>query len=260
MRLKILLLPFFIIVILTLSIGYIKPDFDIVIMKRAEIASKEAQEENMKSVIENINSLISSLDAEQGTEQFMYRYLPNTLNQEQVIDAFNLLAIQSGLAITKMELKLPIRKIADEPLVDPVAQPFVAGGKVFGNVDSIVPVPLVVARTFIFKGSVAGSYENIKAFFDHLTHIERFQEMRFFSIEISGNIGEQKIEASDNLIGTFEVKYGYLPSKPIASALNMPVFLESRFDFSNANTLLSKITSPIQTLEKGETGKPNPFQ
>lgn len=260
MRFKIFLLPFFIVVALVLVIGYIKPDFDVVIMKREEIISKEAQVANMKAVLENINSLNNSLDTEQAAEQFMYRYLPKNINQEQVVDAFNFLALQSGLVITKMELKLPQEKAAEEQLIAPAARSFVAGGKALGDPKVPAPIPPAKAKTFTFQGSVTGPYANIKDFFDRLAHIERFQNVRLFSIESPEKKEDGKASVADNLTGTFEVEYGYLPSRPIASALDIPIFLQSNFDFSNVNVLISKITSPVPALEKGTTGKPNPFQ
>jgi hypothetical protein len=136
----------------------------------------------------------------------------------------------------------------------------VAGGKEFSNYE-VAPVLPVVAKTFIFKGSVKGQYGNIKTFFDRMAHIERFQNVNFFSIGTSLKTAEpSKAAESDNLSGIFEAKFSYLPPKHIASAMGMPIFLQSKFDFSPVNSLLNKITSSIPSMEKGVTGKPNPFQ
>jgi Tfp pilus assembly protein PilO len=260
MRIKILLLPFFIIIILVLGIGYIKPDMDVLMAKKEEIGAKEAQVDNMKTIVGNIELLKNSLDAEQDHEKLMYKYLPNTLNQEQVIDAFQLLAGQLGLTIDGMELKQSPVQAFEQPLVDSTVSSIVAGGKEFSNYE-VAPVLPVVAKTFIFKGSVKGQYGNIKTFFDRMAHIERFQNVNFFSIGTSLKTAEpSKAAESDNLSGIFEAKFSYLPPKHIASAMGMPIFLQSKFDFSPVNSLLNKITSSIPSMEKGVTGKPNPFQ
>jgi Tfp pilus assembly protein PilO len=263
MRFKVLIVPFFIVMILVLGIGYIKPDVDAILAKKAEIASSEAQVANIEAVLANIDSLNGSLDTQQEAEKFMYRYLPDTLDQEQAIDAFNFIAVQSGLAITKMELRQPIEKAAPEPLIDPSANAFITGGDVLGG--SAAPAPPVLVKTFILRGSVTGPYESIKAFFGRLAHIERFHEVRLFSLEASQETaapgsGTAGTALSDSLTGVFEAEYGYLPPKPVPSALSMPIFLQSKFDFSNVSRLLDTITSPLPVLEKGETGRPNPFQ
>jgi Tfp pilus assembly protein PilO len=263
MRFKILLVPFFLIVILILCIGYIKPDFDTIFAKKEELSVKKDQVANMENVLENVKSLNNSLDTNQDAEKFMYRYLPLTLNQEQVIDAFNFIANQSGLVITDMELKQMAGKVAEEPLIDSTARSFVAGGKSLESSNIPYPAPKASAKTFVFKGSIVGPYANIKAFFERLSHIERFQHIRSFSIKTSEKTesGTGTIEQNkNNLIGAFEAEYDYLPPRVVASALGIPIFLQSEFDFSSVSALISKITNPIPALEKGVSGKPNPFQ
>lgn len=262
MRLKVLILPFFIILILILGIGYIKPDFDSMQTKKAEIAANEVRMANIESVIANIGSLNGSLDTEREAEQLMYRYLPYTLDQEQMIDTFNFLANQSGLIVEKMELKQPTEAAPEAPLIDdPAAETLVAGGEspdVSGA--SAVPAPPVTVKTFVLKGGVTGSYENIKAFFDKISRIERFQKVNFFSMEAAEKTDSPDTEnGPKGLVGTFEASFGYLPSRSIASAIGLPVFLQSKFDFSNIEKLSDQLTNPLPALQKGETGKPNPF-
>lgn len=246
MRLKVLIPPFFIVMTLILLIGYMKPDLDVLQAKKADILAKEDMVRNMDSVIANADALNNSLDAQQNLENFSYRYLPSTQNQEQVIDAFNFLATQSGMIITKMELKQPIRSSGTVSMEGDGGSP-----------DAAATALLSVAKTFIFSGSVTGSYENIKAFFNRLAHTERFQKVNFFSIVTDS--GTDPLD-TNRLIGTFEAEFGYLPPVPRVSALSVPIFRNSEFDFSNVKKLLEQTTSVVPTLEKGQTGKPSPFQ
>ncbi|OGI15266.1 MAG: hypothetical protein A3E38_01040 [Candidatus Moranbacteria bacterium RIFCSPHIGHO2_12_FULL_54_9] len=238
MRLKVLIVPFFIVMVLILAIGYIKPDFDTIQMKKADIVLKDAAVANTEAVLANVGTLNSALDTQMDSETFVYRYLPETLAQDQAIDAFNFLASQSGLVITDMELK----KSPEEVVV---------------NADGTTVVDPNALKTFVLTGSVMGSYENIRTFFDQVSHIERFQTIRSFSITTDPNVVPVD---TTRLIGTFETEFAYLPSSPVTSALSVPAFLQAKFDFSDIDTLLGKITSPVPLLEKGQTGKPNPFQ
>ena len=264
MRLKVLIVPFFIVMILVLSIGYIKPDIDVLAAKQTKIAADEAQAARIEAIVSNISSLNNSLDTSKEAEMFMYRYLPATLAQEQAIDTFNFLALQSGVIIANMKLAQPPDKAVAEPLIDPAASAFIAGGTGSADADTPLPVPPVIVKTFILTGNVAGSYENIKAFFDRLAHTERFQEVRSFSLATAEKTGPATGNAAQepaaSLTGVFEAEYGYLPPQALASALSMPIFSQSKFDFSSVNSLLSTIADPVPTLEKGEAGKPNPFQ
>lgn len=249
MRLKVLIPPFFIVIILILAIGYIKPDIDVLQAKKVDIIAKETAVANVDTVIANIASLNDSLDTGQNFEKFAYRYLPDTQSQEQVIDTFNFLVTQSGMIITKMELKQP-QGVTAPVLMDESG--------VISDVSEIPP--LSVMKTFIFTGSVVGSYENIKALFDRLAHTERFQKVNLISIVAEKIDQSANLTDTNRLVGTFEAELGYLPTEPVASALTMPIFLRSKFDFSDVNKLLEQTANTVPTLEKGQTGKPNPFQ
>ncbi|OIP60026.1 MAG: hypothetical protein CO143_02605 [Candidatus Moranbacteria bacterium CG_4_9_14_3_um_filter_45_14] len=245
MKLKIFILPFFLVMILILSIGYIKPDFDIIFEKKAEINTQDASLKDMDSVLNNISTLNDSLDRNAKSEQFMLQYLPYVMNQDQTIDAFGYLASQSGLVVSDLDLK----KI-DEA----------ANTKIAPDGSIVEDTTANKVKTFQLKGSVLGTYENIKTFYDRLSHISRFQNIQSFSIEkkIDSTSPQDKGTVSD-LKGTFVVAYGYLPKKSVLSALAIPVFLQSELDFSGVALLKEKITY-TPTLGKDQVGKPNPFQ
>lgn len=258
MRLKVLLAPFLVVMILIISIGYIKPDVETLQIKRSDILSKENVLTDMDAVLSNIRSLNSSLDAAQDSEKFAYRYLPEAIDQDQIIDAFNFLASQSGLTIIAMDLKQPRAAVREEPVVDPSAAPFVTGANTGAN-PSLARTEQM--KTFIFTGSVIGPYENIRAFFDRLGHMERFHEVRSLSIVVDPQATSPDGNADPNrLRGTFEATIGYFPKKPVASAFNIPVFKQSKLDLSGITTWVERITSVVPALERGEAGKPNPFQ
>lgn len=261
MRLKILIVPFFIIMILFLGIGYIKPDIDAVVMKSEQIKATEDQAAKMETVLSNISALNASLDTQSEAEEFMYRYLPSTLSQEQAIDSFNFLANQSGVSIVSIGLKQEPEVAQIEPLIDPATSIFVAGGSGLVSADAPVVAPSVVVKKFTLSGSVIGSYENIKLFFDRLAHTERFHAVRLFSLSTTPEQGASaEAKSSGNLTGVFEAEYGYLPPKPVASAWILPVFWQSKLDLTKVGGLISATTSTVPSLEKGESGKPNPFQ
>ncbi len=260
MRLKVLIVPFLVIMILVLGIGYIKPDLEAMQMKKDDIVAKNALVANIDTILASIGSLNGSLDAGQESEKFVYRYLPDTLNQDQVIDAFNFLATQLGLVITEMAMKQPPEIVREEALLNQSESPFVSGSMAG---DSKAPAAASSAgiKTFILTGSVTGSYESIKAFFDQLARIERFQKIRSFAIKtVDQTASPDGATNATDLKGTFEAEYGYMPRKSVVSVLNMPVFLLSTFDFSAVSKVLDRITNAIPVLEKGQTGKPNPFQ
>lgn len=240
MRLRILIVPLLLILILVLCIGYIKPDFDEILVRKTAIDTQDKLIAKVDSTINNIATLDDSLNKEKESEYFLWNYLPSTMNQEQAIDTFNYLASQSGLIVLDMNLKKEVE----------TAMNVAPDGSIIEN-------SAPKAKNFQFTGSILGKYEDIKAFFNQLVHVNRFQSVQLFSIQKNDQLSAT--ENSTDLKGTFVVEYGYFPNKSIDSALDMPVFSHTSFNFSQVNALRTKIIS-VPPFERGVPGKPNPFQ
>ena len=84
MRLKILIVPFFSVMILILGIGYIQPEIGTIGETKTALVTKEEQVANMDAVISNIDSLNTVLDAKKESEQFVLRYLPQERDQSRI--------------------------------------------------------------------------------------------------------------------------------------------------------------------------------
>lgn len=255
MRLKILILPFFLAMTLILSIWFIKPDFDQISEKKSTLTEKNKQVSEMDSVIANIQSLNSSLDKDPVAEKFILDYLPYTIGQDQVIDAFNYLAGQSGLIIAETTFSMAPKKEAVEE------QSTIS---YTGGVATLVVVKAPEVKSFIFSGSVYGSYENIKNFFDQMSHIGRFQNIHSFVIQQeqqpSSQTGKGNTASSNGVLkGTLVAEFGYLPKQTGTSALDGTTFHNSNIDFVKVKKIKDLVTT-LPTLETGQSGKPNPFQ
>lgn len=247
MNLKMLVVPFFLLMSIILSVGYIKPSLDDILTKKADIVSIDGQLSVIDTVVAHIDQLDQLIDQNKETESFFLQYLPYTMNQEQFIDGFGFLASQKGLYISDMDVKVTTKNVSSEE-------------------ENVSPDPSVPARTvytpkeMLFTGSVEGTYENIKAFFALANHLNRFQKMQSFAIERNTKNGSVIAEVdNNNLKGTFVVTYGFLPEKSVVSALSMPLFTNGELKLTEGNALRSLITD-IPLLQKGPSGKPNPFQ
>lgn len=257
MRLKVLIVPFFIVMILVLSIGYIQPGLGILETQKVELAKKSNQVANIESVVNNVDALSQSLDNKKELTQFMERYLPKQMDQGRVIDAFNFLTTQTGLSITDMAMEESLKVTA---VVEPVVNP--ATGEVVS--ETVFKDP--VAESYIASVKVRGSYENIKAFFDRISHMDRFHMVNDFAIETpketeaTTDAKPSAPKTTGNLMGTFKARFDYFPGRAVKTAMAIPIFSKSEFDFSVPKKALDRITSPIADLEYTAAGKPNPFQ
>lgn len=255
MRLKVLIVPFLIVMVLVLLIGYIQPDIEAMQAKKLELAIKAGQVSDMETVIGNIDMLNGSLDAQKESVQFVMRYFPKTMDQGNVIDALNFLALQSGLSVLGMELKEPPRTSASSDAA--------TAGNGSGSVGVVPPFQPPAARTYAVSVKVNGSYENIRSFFDQVSHMDRFHKLK--SLAISAGELEKEVSSTGGatiagLVGTFQADFDYLPEKSAGSALGNPVFQSSQLDFSVVGRVLDRITNAVPELGTPLSGKPNPFQ
>lgn len=257
MRLKVLIVPFLVVMILILLIGYIQPDVKAIQAKKLVLAAKAEQVVKMETVINNIDALNSALDTQRESEQFVSRYLPKTMDQGRAIDSLNFLAAQSGLLITGLDLKQPAKEAVS---ADEETEKTVSGD---GSVAAAPSFKPPVAKTYAVSVSVIGSYENLKGFFDHISHMDRFHKLTSFEIakkEKKDAAAPESTADTGELTGMFQADFDYLPERSAKAVLTAPVFQSSTLDLSVAGEASNRVANPVPELEKPQTGRPNPFQ
>jgi Tfp pilus assembly protein PilO len=253
MSLKMLTVPLSFVILLVLVIFYIKPDIDALPEKKLALETKKTQSANMTTLLANIDALSTELDTRTESEHFVMNYLPEKLDEELVMDMFNFLAVQSGA----FPYMITLKEIAD------VEAPAEA-------IDPITGLPVVSTKvkpkSFSAIVQVKGDYGNIKNFFDHVAHMNRFHKTRRFAL-----LAEKPTASADNpdaangpaiLTGTFEADFDYFPVRKIDSALNVPTFNKGTLDTTGLDAVMTWVTSKVPTLEKVTTGggRADPFR
>lgn len=257
MRLKILLVPFLIILVLVLAIGFIRPEILVTQAQRLEIEMKKSQVDSIGIILNNVGSLSSSLDNAKDTELFVQNYLPTSMDQERVIDALNFSALQSGVLVEKIEVLQPaeptvLTQINAEGTEVPIVEV---------NPDGTPIVPAVTPKNFSTKITVKGSYENIKNFISRSARMDRFYTLKEFSVGLSErDLTNEIVDTANGLQGTFYADYQYLKTQQNNSVLNSEIFTKSAIDVSVLQPTIDWTTNKVPLLEKPTTGKPNPFQ
>lgn len=268
MSLKILIFPACIILSLIVVIGYIKPDIQTALLKRAEIQQKESDLARVDGIIQNIQTLNSEIDARHDTEDLVLKYSPPALDEEHILDIFNFLATQSGVVITQVgaeENQPKERSVA--PLVEHASVSFQA--LVTPTADPNVPVlPTATLQSYKATVTALGSYQSIKDFVGRLYRVDRMHTLHSFSV--TNREKDRKAELENSQKGPtypadffkmqFDADFPYFSVLKVISALDMGVFQTNTFDFSTAEKVNALVNSPLPTLEVGQVGKPNPFQ
>lgn len=263
MSLKILILPTFIILEVIIAIGYIKPDIDEILAKRIEIQTAKESVAKLDATVANIRTVGQSVASRAETVNFVGKYYPQALDEERVVDMFNFLAQQSGVAV----IKLDITPEEGERVADTVYNDALNSGKTPEEATLIAEAAAASApKIYSAEVSVFGAYGGIKDFFSRIHHSDRLHTTDGFMIGHQKENQNGTAEETDadvqpgSLTGTLTAKFPYVGPQRTRDALNDPLFQSPTFNFKTAEQAITFVTAPLPTLESGEGGRQNPFE
>ena len=194
---------------------------------------------------------------------FVDKYYPKALDEERVVDMFNYLAQQSGIIVTEVvATQTPPVNVADNVYNEAVNSGLTPEEATMKATAAALAAP----REYLAKVVVLGAYPNLKDFLNRIYRSDRLHATQKFSITYRkrdpNKVEEETAEGIlDNfLIGSLEAKFPYVGDQRVSDALNDPLFQSPTFDFKAAEQAVSFVTSPLPSLDTGETGRTNPYE
>jgi hypothetical protein len=263
MSVKILFFPLSIIIAFALSVFYIQPEFDSMMIKRIALQDKQTLAESMGQKIQNMHSLESNLNANKDSETAVLRYLPNTRDDERIVDGINFLAMQSGLLpiSIKIDKAKEVEVVAETPATDQ-KNPFAADSTngVDAGLISNAPALIITPKILEVSLTAIGSYESIRDTVGKIAHSDRFQNFTLVGVNRSVATA-QLAEKQDNttLNASLKMSFLYFPKAKAAGNYNHTALNQKSFDFGIAQKLKQYTSSPIPSIEVGAAGIANPF-
>lgn len=285
MKLKILLIPFSVVISLVLIIGYIYPSWFGEDVDSIKSIKKELDKENnelltVRTKKSNIEKLSQSLIDNADLQSLINRYYPTYRNDEDVVSNINSIAFSEGVFLMDMGIEYKKIETADDPVrlmaiplqVDVASNPApLADGSIVNpdldeNGNSLED--LAKARIKFIEASleVSGNYEQIKRFTTSLNKVGLLNNIQSFKIykkeeATSANNANEEKTSEDLLHADIVVGFGYLISsdKQISTLLNNNLFTKGEFDFYDIDNKISSLTGNYKQSEIGETGIANPF-
>lgn len=255
---KKLIFPLFLIVIVFLSINYIKPLVVSVLDERKQIADKQSELEATQATVKSIGTLSESRKSLLGSGggQRVYAYLPVASDHDHVLDIFNYLAVQSGAIVNDVSF-------AEAKAVSTVSDADV--NTTDATSSDVAPVVPVLPEPSIFSVTVRlqGSYESIKLFLKKISTAGRFYTVKSFSIEkktTGAGAGEDAQVNSDILLASLEADFSYLPKGNYPNAHAMPVFSAGEFSLKSLDQLLALGEGVSMIVEPSVSLRQNPFK
>lgn len=289
MKLKILLMPFSVVLSLVLIIGYIYPSWfgeDASSIKniKSEIEKKNEELLSVRTKKNNMMKLAQSLQNNADLESLVNKYYPTYRNDEDVVNNINNVAFSEGVFLVNMGIEYKKVEASDDPirvmaiplktsnaennLIDPgsVGVEGAISEIPLADENGVLLVDLAKSRIKFIEANleINGSYDQIKRFLVSLNKVGLLNNIQSFEIfkkeEQSATDNEENV-SDDFLTAKTVIGFGYLISanKPIAELLRSDLFSKGEFNFNDVDSKKGALTGNYKKSEIGEVGISNPF-
>lgn len=264
MKIKILLAPSLIIIIITLLIWVVYPaytnGFDGVKEKNQKLKEQTLLSSNLDGQISNVGKLAGDLKTNAVEDTAILSYIPNDKQEDKIIENLNQLSKDSALSVLNISVS-EVKGIEVAPEIAPPAVPL--GAALPGVSPNMLPsVPLATTKAdpkkIKVELSVFGDYGGIKILLEKIEKIKMFS--KFTNVEIKTLLKEDQTP-SDSLSAKITLEFRYL--KELTSLaegdIDNPIFSANMFDRKIEESLKNKKSINVENVIPGQGGIANPF-
>jgi Tfp pilus assembly protein PilO len=255
MKVKILIAPLLIVSIIALLIWLVYPAYsngvDGAKEKQAEYNQEKQTLDTVSQKTTNLDSLSTALtnDVNKPKQDVLFKFIPASLKEEDVINNLSYLASGAGLSILNIAVAQPDKaSIPTSGLVDSSGQPI--------PVSAQAPAA-VLPDTVKVNFSVTGSYDQIKDALNKIYALERYNSVSSLSIgeaaSGSGSASGNSLQASAVLEFAL-YKKSAVPADPLS-----PVFDSGNFDWATIQSITDSKSIDVLGLNVDSSGRENPF-
>ncbi len=259
MKIKILLAPSLIVIIIIMVIWYIYPAYfgvDGISDKRQKMADQKLLMEKLDTNVNNVKKLGADLDANAMQNSIVFDYIPKNKEEEKIIENLNSQATNSALAVLGISVAedtetASAADVSTLSVAPPVADP------VAGTVSAPVE-PKLDPKKLKVKLSVVGDYANIKLLLAKIQKLKRFNNIS--GLEIKTLMTENQ-EVSNSLQADMTLEFNYFsePKRLTAADLGNDVFSTGNFDTQVIDKIRASRNVDVNNVEPGQKRGNNPF-
>jgi hypothetical protein len=254
MKIKLLMAPSIVVIIIVLLIWQIYPAINDpvtregILQKSVELKNERKNLETIKGKSEKVHELAAQLNssAMASDKALVMDFLPDTIEEYKIIDNLNYLVLKEELQGLIISVSQPAADIATAAQVDAT-----------GNSGVQAVTPGLKATTFSVSFSVQGSYEKIKSVFQKIYGLRRFNRIMSFRIEPADS---KNGEGSSNLKATSTLEFAYLKESGTFTSADDSSLAKTDFDRKTISDISQKKETPmLRDIQIDQKGRPNPF-
>lgn len=270
MKIKLLLVPSIITLIVVLGIWLVYPAYS-----NGSTGVKDHYDQ-LKSEKEKLNSILgksdtasklfSELDSLGADRDVVYEFVPSDIKESEIIDNLNRMAADSGLLIYGLSVGRPSLEVAS-----PEALVTMGSTSLDVKSPSVTPVVPILPKAKNFEANiqVSGNYDQIKSFLEKLNVFARYNSIgniflkKGVSSAAGGSDNQPVITDTptlDVLTANIKINFNIVDKTTLSGDnVNDPVFSSSRLDTKIISQIKSQRSGAAMALDIGQQGKANPF-
>ncbi|MFZ5982675.1 MAG: hypothetical protein ACOYS2_03860 [Patescibacteria group bacterium] len=258
MKVKVLLVPLFIVLSVALSIWLVYPAFSDWSMKKEELEKEKGKVADIKMKLEKTEALAGVLKESSRSQEIVNQFLPESQRVEEIFDSLSSIASSEGMAISEISVEKPKIKIQALNLPPEVTGQNAISATEVSSSDPSNQESASISKVSLFEANLflKGNYEKAKAILSKIGQMKRFNNVS--SLEISADKSEGA--SADNLLVKMVFDFGYLEKVKSVSSVNNRIFSSSGFETESLMADLEKHKNGFSSKINLEgVGKANPF-
>lgn len=264
MKVKILLIPLFLLIAVLVLIWVVAPQFSIVKERYIELSQKKADVEKTQEKIATANSLKEELERSQENKEVVENFLPGQMEVEEIIDNLNYIAATEGVSIATLSLDQPEKSLIVPGTVGTGTSAAALGGSVGSTEDGSPRVVTPIEKVVEFNANygVIGEYTNVKNVISKLYRLKRFNRISKLNIEKINpqNVGEGENQVSNSSLKVeMEIAFTYLAKESRLTDIDNQVFSRGSFSLDVLPQIDQRKTLEVLETIVPQSGKANPF-
>ena len=185
MKIKLLVVPSLIALIVVLSIWLVYPAYSNgstgVRDNYNKLKSEQVKLDSLRGKSGNVSKFTSQLDALSSNKDVLYNFVPESMNESEIVDNLNKMAVDSGLLVYGITINQP--KLNATTSVAPETLGTTSLSDTSGNIDSPVASALPTVKSFETDMSVSGNYLQIKDFLNKANSFARYSDIATLSLK-----------------------------------------------------------------------------
>jgi Tfp pilus assembly protein PilO len=279
MRLKVLILPLSLAIVVIAAIFFIKPAFSDMMSTKESLAGKQSQLENLKKQVQGLQAMKTKWEAMTDEKTLVETAFPETEGVDAYVSEITSKASRSGVLLTEIGFNQTnsggatqsadyicgadstggtAQSGASSPQSS-AAAPLVSGASDASGSQNLAGSPSACVKSIAVSLSVKGSWEQMLDFFKYLEDMNRISNIE--SVTLSAGSSSQDQASSDILSGDISAN-AFFKEKAQSGSMALASNLASQGSFNQKSLerLKETIYAPYDTPSMSPSGERNIFK